>query len=148
MLSTLLELGMRLPYPTPSTTCCGKDWNLKTQRNHGVMRSSFASEALAGMWGLPIVVPTCPRLIFAQGVRHKSIDIVTHCGPLLLSGTTTVFVLECIVAVYGRAGRRSFLLILIYHDHGRSTPAPPLGTTFALFYALLLLSLLMVSSSL
>ena len=27
-------------------------------------------------WGLPVIVPTCPRKLFAQGPRKKYVDIV------------------------------------------------------------------------
>ena len=28
-------------------------------------------------WGLPVLVPTCPKKLFAQGPRLKYVDIVT-----------------------------------------------------------------------
>ena len=29
------------------------------------------------LWGLPVLVPTCPKKLFAQGPRKKYVDIVT-----------------------------------------------------------------------
>ena len=29
------------------------------------------------IWGLPVIVPTCPKKLFSQGPRHKYVDIVT-----------------------------------------------------------------------
>ena len=29
------------------------------------------------MWGLPVIIPTCPKKLFAQGPRQKYVDIVT-----------------------------------------------------------------------
>ena len=29
------------------------------------------------IWGLPVIVPTCPKKVFAQGPRKKYVDIVT-----------------------------------------------------------------------
>ena len=29
------------------------------------------------IWGLPVIVPTCPKKLFAQGPRKKYVDIVT-----------------------------------------------------------------------
>ena len=34
-------------------------------------------EPLGFIWGLPIIVPTCPRKMFEQGPRRKYVDIVT-----------------------------------------------------------------------
>ena len=29
------------------------------------------------IWGLPVIVPTCPKKLFSQGPRQKYVDIVT-----------------------------------------------------------------------
>ena len=45
--------------------------------NHSPTGDFYVHEPLGFQWGLPIIVPTCPRKMFAQGPRKKYADIVT-----------------------------------------------------------------------
>ena len=45
--------------------------------NHSPIYDFHVHEPLGFIWGLPIVVPTCPRKMFEQGPRKKYVDIVT-----------------------------------------------------------------------
>ena len=48
------------------------------------------------IWGLPVIVPTCPKKLFSQGPRHKYVDIVTDTihasSPDLITWNTLVMI--------------------------------------------------------
>ena len=46
-------------------------------RMHGSTYDFRVTEAPKYRWGLPVLVPTCPKKMFIQGPRLKYIDIVT-----------------------------------------------------------------------
>ena len=42
------------------------------------------------IWGLPVIVPTCPKKLFAQGPRKKYVDIVTDALQLHASSSDLI----------------------------------------------------------
>ena len=45
--------------------------------HHTVHYDFRAHDPIGSVWGLPLLIPTCPRKLFAQGVRLKYVDIAT-----------------------------------------------------------------------
>ena len=44
---------------------------------HSVNHDFRIADPSGYIWGLPVLVPTCPKKLFAQGPRQKYVDIVT-----------------------------------------------------------------------
>ena len=54
------------------------DWCLEEARfNHSVNHDFRVIDSSGYIWGLPVIVPTCPQKLFSQGPRQKYVDIVT-----------------------------------------------------------------------
>ena len=54
------------------------EWCLEEARfNHSVNHDFRVIDPSGYMWGLPVIVPTCPKKLFSQGPRQKYVDIVT-----------------------------------------------------------------------
>ena len=45
--------------------------------NHSINYDFRVIDPSGYIWGLPVIVPTCPKKLFAQGPRQKYVDIVT-----------------------------------------------------------------------
>ena len=55
-----------------------EDWCLECAWFDSSPTCSFrVNEPPKYRWGLPVLVPTCPKKLFSQGPRHKYVDIVT-----------------------------------------------------------------------
>ena len=44
---------------------------------HSVNHDFRVTDPAGYIWGLPVIIPTCPKKLFAQGPRQKYVDIVT-----------------------------------------------------------------------
>ena len=54
------------------------DWCLEEAWfQHSVNLDFRVTDPAGYTWGLPVIIPTCPKKLFAQGPRHKYVDIVT-----------------------------------------------------------------------
>ena len=54
------------------------DWCLEEAWfQHSVNHDFRITDPSGCIWGLPVLVPTCPKKLFAQGPRQKYVDIVT-----------------------------------------------------------------------
>ena len=75
------------------------------------------NEALGFVGGLPLIVPTCPRQFFAEGPRHKYVDIVTDTLHASSSDLITWNTLVMIKSGPVKQGRRDWFEIAVMSFH-------------------------------
>ena len=68
----MLHKRLGKPRSDDSAWCDASAWV-----KHSTIFDFHTPDSLGYIWGLPILVPTCPRKLFEQGPGKKCVDIVT-----------------------------------------------------------------------